>query len=84
MVIAITLVAAMLLGAGFVLQQRAAHQEPQAYFLRLRLILDLLHRPLWLVGFGVMITGQLLSAWCVGHLDLTLYEPLLATSWRAR
>jgi drug/metabolite transporter (DMT)-like permease len=80
MVIAITLVAAMLLGAGFVLQQRAAHQEPQAYFLRLRLILDLLHRPLWLVGFGVMITGQLLSAWCVGHLDLTLYEPLLATS----
>ncbi|HTS98501.1 MAG TPA: DMT family transporter [Streptosporangiaceae bacterium] len=80
MVIGITLVAAMLLGAGFVLQQHAAEQEPQAYFLRLKLITDLLHRPRWLLGFGVMVSGQLLSAWCVGHLDLTLYEPLLATS----
>jgi drug/metabolite transporter (DMT)-like permease len=80
MVIGITLVAAMLLGVGFVLQQAAAQQEPQAYFLRLQLILDLLRRRRWLVGFGVMITGQLLSAWCVGHLALTLYEPLIATS----
>ena len=80
MVVGITLVAAMLLGAGFVLQQHAAEQEPQAYFLRLRLILDLLRRRRWLLGFGIMISGQLLSAWCVGHLDLSLYEPLIATS----
>ena len=80
MVIGITLVAAMLLGAGFVLQQHAAAQEPQAYYLRLRLILDLVRRRRWLLGFGIMISGQLLSAWCVGHLALTLYEPLLATS----
>jgi len=80
MVLGITLVAAMLLGAGFVLQQHAAAQEPQDYFLRLRLILDLLRRRRWLLGFGIMITGQLLSAWCVGHLDLSLYEPLIATS----
>jgi len=80
MVIGITLVAAMLLGAGWVLQQYAAEQAPQAYFLRLRLIADLLCRPRWLIGLGVLISGQLLSAWCVGHLDLTLYEPLLATS----
>jgi drug/metabolite transporter (DMT)-like permease len=78
--IGITLVAAMLLGAGWVLQQHAAEQAPQAYFLRLRLISDLLHRPRWLLGLAVMISGQLLSAWSVGHLDLTLYEPLLATS----
>jgi drug/metabolite transporter (DMT)-like permease len=78
--IALTLVAAMLLGAGWVLQQHAAEQAPQAYFLRLALIVDLLHRPRWLLGMGVMISGQLLSAWSVGHLDLTLYEPLLATS----
>jgi drug/metabolite transporter (DMT)-like permease len=78
--IALTLVAAMLLGAGWVLQQHAAEQTPQAYFLRLALIVDLLHRPRWLLGMGVMISGQLLSAWSVGHLDLTLYEPLLATS----
>jgi drug/metabolite transporter (DMT)-like permease len=78
--IAITLVAAMLLGVGWVLQQYAAEQAPSAYFLRLRLIVDLLHRPRWLLGLGVMISGQLLSAWSVGHLDLTLYEPLLASS----
>ncbi len=80
MVLGITLVAAMLLGVGFVLQQHAAEQEPQANFLRLRLILDLVRRRRWLLGFGVMITGQLLSAWSVGHLALTLYEPLIATS----
>ncbi len=78
--VAITLVAAMLLGVGWVLQQYAAEQAPNAYFLRLRLIADLLHRPRWLLGLGVMISGQLVSAWSVGHLDLTLYEPLLATS----
>jgi drug/metabolite transporter (DMT)-like permease len=78
--VALTLVAAMLLGTGWVLQQHAAAQAPSAYFLRLRLIADLLHRPRWLLGLAVMISGQLLSAWSVGHLDLTLYEPLLATS----
>jgi drug/metabolite transporter (DMT)-like permease len=80
MVIAITLVAAMLLGVGFVLQQQAAEQAPQAHFLRLRLIVDLIRHRRWLLGFAVMVAGQLLSAWCVGHLALTLYEPLLATS----
>jgi drug/metabolite transporter (DMT)-like permease len=78
--VGITLVAAMLLGVGWVLQQHAAEQAPQAYFLRLKLISDLMHRPRWLLGLGVMISGQLLSAWSVGHLDLSLYEPLLATS----
>ena len=78
--VSLTLVAAMLLGVGWVLQQYAAEQAPNSYFLRLRLIADLLHRPRWLLGLAVMISGQLLSAWSVGHLDLTLYEPLLATS----
>jgi drug/metabolite transporter (DMT)-like permease len=80
MVIAITLVAAMLLGVGFVLQQHAAAAAPQDHFLRLKLLGDLVRRRRWLLGFAVMVTGQLLSAWCVGHLALTLYEPLLATS----
>jgi drug/metabolite transporter (DMT)-like permease len=78
--IVIALVAAMLLGVGFVLQQHAAEQAPKAYFLRLRLITDLLRRPRWLVGLAVMIAGQLCSAWAVGHLDLSLAEPLLATN----
>ena len=78
--IVIALVAAMLLGVGFVLQQHAAEQAPKAYFLRLRLITDLLHRPRWLAGLAVMVAGQLCSAWAVGHLQLSLAEPLLATN----
>jgi drug/metabolite transporter (DMT)-like permease len=78
--IVIALAAAMLLGVGFVLQQHAAEQAPKAYFLRLRLITDLLHRPRWLAGLAVMIAGLLCSAWAVGHLDLSLAEPLLATN----
>src|SRR5215472_9179250 len=78
--IMIALAAAMLLGVGFVLQQQAAEQAPQAYFLRLRLITELLHRPRWLAGVAVMVAGQLCSAWAVGHLQLSLAEPLLATN----
>jgi drug/metabolite transporter (DMT)-like permease len=78
--IAITLIAAMLAGVGFVLQQHAAEQAPKAYFLRLRLITSLLHRPRWLAGVAVMAVGQLLSAWAIGHLALSLAEPLLTSS----
>jgi len=39
------LVAALLLGVGFVLQQYAAEQEPESRFLRLRILTDLLHKP---------------------------------------
>jgi drug/metabolite transporter (DMT)-like permease len=78
--IAITLIAAMLAGTGFVLQQHAAEQAPQSYFLRLRLITTLLHRPRWLAGVVVMAAGQLLSAWAIGHVPLSLAEPLLTSS----
>jgi hypothetical protein len=56
--IAITLIAAMLGGTGFVLQQHAAEQAPKSYFLRLRLITTLLHRPRWLAGVAVMAAGN--------------------------
>ena len=78
--IAITLIAAMLAGTGFVLQQHAAEQAPQSYFLRLRLITTLLHRPRWLAGVAVMAAGQVLSAWAVSHVALSLAEPLLTSS----
>jgi drug/metabolite transporter (DMT)-like permease len=76
---ATTLVAAVLLGIGFVLQQYAARQEPECRFLSLRIITDLLRKPRWLAGIGCMVAGQLLSAWSIGHLELTLVEPLLTT-----
>jgi drug/metabolite transporter (DMT)-like permease len=79
MYIAVTVIAAMLLGVGFVLQQRAAAKLPSSY-LHLRLIAELLRQRIWLGGIAVMVVGQALSAWGLGHLSLTVSEPLLATN----
>jgi drug/metabolite transporter (DMT)-like permease len=76
---ATTLVAALLLGVGFVLQQYSAEQEPESRFLRLRILTDLLRQPRWLLGIGCMIAGYLLVAWSIDHLELTVVEPLLTT-----
>jgi drug/metabolite transporter (DMT)-like permease len=76
---ATTLVAALLLGIGFVLQQYAARQEPESRFLRLQILTDLLRKPRWLIGIACMVAGQLLAAWSIGHAALTLVEPLLTT-----
>jgi len=73
----LTLLAALLIGTGFVLQQHAAQREPDSRFLRLRLMTDLLKKPRWLAGIGCMIGGQILAAWSIGHLSLAFVEPLL-------
>ena len=79
MAYATCLVAAVLLGVGFVLQQYSAEQEPESRFLRLRILTDLLRKPRWLLGIGCMIAGYLFAAWSIDHLELTLVEPLLTT-----
>ena len=79
MAYATTLVAAVLLGVGFVLQQYSAEQEPESRFLHLRILTDLLRKPRWLLGIGCMIGGYLAAAWSIDHLELTLVEPLLTT-----
>jgi drug/metabolite transporter (DMT)-like permease len=76
---ATTLLAAVLLGVGFVLQQYSALQEPESRFLRLGLLTDLLRKPRWLLGIGCMIGGYVLVAWSIDHLELTVVEPLLTT-----
>jgi drug/metabolite transporter (DMT)-like permease len=76
---ATTLVAAVLLGVGFVLQQYSAEQEPESRFLRLRILTDLLRKPRWLLGVACMVAGYLCAAWSIGHLELTLVEPMLTT-----
>jgi drug/metabolite transporter (DMT)-like permease len=80
MSIAITIVAAMLLGVGFVLQQRAAEAVPQKFFLRIGIFTDLLRRRAWLAGLAIMVCGQLASAYSVSHIDLSIAETLLATT----
>jgi drug/metabolite transporter (DMT)-like permease len=74
-----TLLAAVLLGVGFVLQQYSAAQEPDSHFLRLRMLTDLLRKPRWLLGITCMVAGYLAVAWSIDHLELTLVEPLLTT-----
>jgi drug/metabolite transporter (DMT)-like permease len=76
----LTLFAALLVGTGFVLQQNAAQREPDSRFLSLRLILDLFHKPRWLLGIGCMVVGQVLAAWSIGKLPLAFVEPLLTTN----
>jgi drug/metabolite transporter (DMT)-like permease len=76
----LTLLAALLIGTGFVLQQNAAQVEPDSRFLSLRLILDLFHKPRWLLGIGCMVAGQVLAAWSIGNLPLAFVEPLLTTN----
>jgi drug/metabolite transporter (DMT)-like permease len=76
---ATALLAAVLLGVGFVLQQYAAEQEPESRFLRLSILTDLLRKPRWLLGIGCMVAGYGLAAWSIDHLELTLVEPLLTT-----
>ncbi|MGH3538436.1 MAG: DMT family transporter [Pseudonocardiaceae bacterium] len=82
MTIAFGLAAAVLLGLGFVLQQRVARQAPPADSLKLRLFADLIGKPVWLAGIAAMITGQVLGALALGGGDgqVSLVEPLLTTN----
>ncbi|MFJ2772301.1 DMT family transporter [Streptomyces sp. NPDC087300] len=72
--------AACCLGFGFVLQQNAARHAPLSDFLSPRLLLDLVRVPRWLAGIGLMVCGMVLGAVALGHGEVTLVEPLLATN----
>jgi hypothetical protein len=63
-----------------VLQQNAAEREPDSRFLSLRLMTDLVRAPSWLAGIVAMVGGQVLAAWSIGHLTLSVVEPLLTTN----
>jgi drug/metabolite transporter (DMT)-like permease len=78
--VAATVVAAMLSGFGFVLQQHAAEQVQAVEFLRLGLIAKLVRNRRWLGGIAAVAAGDLLGAWTLGHLTLSITEPLLTTS----
>jgi drug/metabolite transporter (DMT)-like permease len=79
-VYAFGLLAACLLGLGFVLQQHAAERAPLSDMLSFRLLLDLIRVPLWLGGIGCMVLGQILGALALTVGDLSRVEPLLATN----
>jgi drug/metabolite transporter (DMT)-like permease len=78
--VATGVLAAFLAGFGFVVQQRVAAHRPPTEMLRLRLLLHLAKRPVWLIGIAVMVGGQLLGAMALSRGGLGLVEPLLATN----
>jgi drug/metabolite transporter (DMT)-like permease len=80
MFVILTLVAAALSGCGFVLQQYAAEHAGSDEFLRPGLIARLVGNRKWLAGIGLLIAGDLIQAWTLGHLDLSVSEPLLTTN----
>lgn len=80
LVLTLAVSAACCLGLGFVLQQNAAQHAPLGDFLSPRLLLDLVRVPRWLAGMGLMVAGMVLGAIALGGGELTLVEPLLATS----
>ncbi|GAA2932142.1 hypothetical protein GCM10020221_29880 [Streptomyces thioluteus] len=84
MVFAFALSAALCLGFGFVLQQNAAQRAPMSDFLSFRLLLDLVRMPRWLAGLGLMVCGMALGAVALGGGEISLVEPLLATTCCSR
>jgi drug/metabolite transporter (DMT)-like permease len=78
--VGLAVLAAMLNGSGSVLQQYAAQQIRDAEFLRLSLITRLIRSRRWLLGISVMVMGYLVQAWTLGHLTLSVTEPLLTTN----
>jgi hypothetical protein len=80
LVLLLAVSAACCLGFGFVLQQNAAQKAPLGDFLSPRLLLDLMRVPRWLGGMGLMVAGMALGATALGHGQVSLVEPLLATN----
>jgi drug/metabolite transporter (DMT)-like permease len=78
--IVLSLGAALFVALGFVVQQHAAAEEPPEARMSFRLLFDLMHRPLWLLGIGAMVCGQVLGAMALGRGDLALVEPIMAAN----
>ena len=77
MVFALGVTAALLLGLGWVLQQKVAATFTSSDLTAWRLLLALIRKPWWWIGIGSMTVGQTLSAWALQLAPVTLVEPLL-------
>ncbi len=71
--------AAMLYALASVLQQRAAGEAPADRSLRLRLLVGLVARPLWLIGIVADGAGFVLQFVALDHGSLVLVQPLLVS-----
>lgn len=80
MVFLVGVAAALSLGLGYVLQQRVAATVPLSELLRFRLLLDVMRRPVWWLGIGCMVVGQVLSGLALQLAAVAVVEPLLSTN----
>jgi drug/metabolite transporter (DMT)-like permease len=74
------MVGAVCLGLASAAQARATKQVRVSPTLSPRLIMDLLHRPLWLVGLVATLVGLGLQVLALGFGPLLLVQPLLVTA----
>jgi drug/metabolite transporter (DMT)-like permease len=72
--------AAVLVGLGYVLQQRVAVTMPLEEVLTWRLLFDLMHRRLWWYGIASMVAGQILSGLALQLATVAVVEPLLSAN----
>jgi drug/metabolite transporter (DMT)-like permease len=80
MVFLVGIAAALSLGLGYVLQQRAASTAPISELLQFKLLFDLMHRPLWWAGIGAMVVGELLAGLALHLATVAVVAPLLSTN----
>lgn len=72
-----SLCAAVCNALSSVLQRRGAKSVPQDKAMRLALLLDVLHRPVWLTGLLTMVLAFVFQAAALRNGDLALVQPLL-------
>lgn len=69
--------AALANAVGAVLQRRAAKTAPLADAMRLRLMIDLIRKPIWLGGVVALTAGFLFQAAALSIGDLALVQPIV-------
>ncbi|MDR7299986.1 DMT family transporter [Haloactinomyces albus] len=92
MVYILTILAALIVGIGTVVEQRAAAQSPPEYNLSVKLLLWLVRRRLWLLGVACSLVGNIVFALALGGGNVALVEAVylarllfaltLAALWR--
>ncbi|MEV8565404.1 DMT family transporter [Streptomyces sp. NPDC051322] len=73
----LAVLAAVANAAASVLQRKAARDQPESENLSWRLLLSLLHRPVWFAGILSIIVGFLLQAVALSNGRLSVVEPVL-------
>jgi drug/metabolite transporter (DMT)-like permease len=67
-------------GVAAVLEQRSTKEVPRRdSALSVRFLIDLLHRPLWLIGIGLNMLGVILQIIALHYGALALVQPILVT-----